>query len=133
MIPAPPPPVLRVARPTAEIDRLLPFYRDGLGLMLLARFADHDGFDGAILGHPQAPWHLELTTHPDHPPPPAWHGDDLLVLYLPDEAGWRDACARLGALAPEVAPLNPYWARRGRTYADPDGRRTVLWRGGWAL
>ena len=39
-------PILRVARPTDDLERLLPFYRDGLGLGVLFRFADHDGFDG---------------------------------------------------------------------------------------
>ena len=38
---------LRVARPTDDIETLLPFYRDGLGLAVLARFEDHEGFDGA--------------------------------------------------------------------------------------
>ena len=37
---------LRIARPSDDIDALLPFYRDGLGLDLLYRFEDHEGFDG---------------------------------------------------------------------------------------
>ncbi|MBM2577253.1 VOC family protein [Jannaschia sp. Os4] len=125
-------PVLRVARPTDDIARCLPFYVDGLGLEVLARFEDHAGFDGVVLGHPNAPWHLELTTHPDHPAPVAWSADDLLVLYLPDGGAWRAACARLQAAGHgPVAPLNPYWAARGRTYADPDGRRVVLQNADW--
>ncbi len=34
---------LRVARPTDDVDSLLRFYRDGLGLNELGRFTDHDG------------------------------------------------------------------------------------------
>ena len=59
-------PILRVARPTDDIDALLPFYRDGLGLCVLYRFEDHDGFDGAMLGHEKAPWHLEFTRARGH-------------------------------------------------------------------
>jgi len=36
-------PILRVARPSDDLDRLLPFYADGLGLEILYRFEDHDG------------------------------------------------------------------------------------------
>ena len=65
--------VLRVARPTDDIDALLPFYETGLGLTVLYRFEDHDGFDGVMLGHAQAPWHFEFTrargTGPAGPPP----------------------------------------------------------------
>lgn len=40
--------MLRVARPSDDLERLLPFYRDGLGLRILYRFEDHDGFDGIM-------------------------------------------------------------------------------------
>ncbi len=45
-----PVPKLRVARPTDNLDRLIRFYRDGLGLQILYRFENHDGFDGVMLG-----------------------------------------------------------------------------------
>jgi len=124
-------PILRVARPTRDIARLIPFYRDGLGLRVLAEFTDHDGFDGAVLGHPNAPWHLEFTRHPDHPPGRP-DPENQLVLYLPDRLDWQAACARLDAIAaPVVAASNPYWDAHGRTYRDPDGWRTVLARRDW--
>ena len=44
---------LRVARPT-----------DDLGFAELYRFADHDGFDGVMLGTPGAPYHLENAAWP---------------------------------------------------------------------
>jgi len=50
-------PKLRVARPTDNIEALIPFYRDGLGLDVLWRFKDHDGFDGVMLGLAGAPYH----------------------------------------------------------------------------
>jgi hypothetical protein len=39
-----PVPVLRVARPSGDLQPFLKFYRDGLGLALLYRFEDHDGY-----------------------------------------------------------------------------------------
>jgi len=48
------PPILRVARPSDDLDRLLIFYRDGLGLDVLFRFEDHQGFDGVMLGRLRA-------------------------------------------------------------------------------
>ena len=41
--------ILRVVRPTDQMDAVVAFYRDGLGFPELTRFSDHDGFDGAIL------------------------------------------------------------------------------------
>lgn len=43
-------PHLRVARATDDLEALLRFYRDGLGLTVLGSFADHAGFDGVMLG-----------------------------------------------------------------------------------
>jgi hypothetical protein len=48
-------PILRVARPTDDLAALCRFYCDGLGLQQLAAFSAHNGFDGLMLGHPQAP------------------------------------------------------------------------------
>ena len=45
-----PVPILRVARPSDNLDALLRFYEQGLGLTLLYRFEDHEGFDGIVLG-----------------------------------------------------------------------------------
>src|SRR4051812_47732127 len=56
-------PILRIARRTSSIDRLLPFYIDALGFALLSRFNDHDGYDGVIIGHQYAPCHMEFTQH----------------------------------------------------------------------
>ena len=37
---------LRIARPTAQLDRIARMYREGLELEQLGGFEDHDGFDG---------------------------------------------------------------------------------------
>ena len=46
---------LRVARPSDDLDALIPFYKQGLGLEILYCFKDHVGFDGIILGAEGAP------------------------------------------------------------------------------
>ena len=125
-------PILRVARPTDNLPALLRFYCDGLGLEQLYVFADHDGFSGLMLGHPQAPYHLEFTHQPGHTVGRAPTEDNLLVFYLPDTAAWQAAVQRMAAagFAP-VPAYNPYWDELGRTYEDPDGYRVVLQRAAW--
>jgi len=125
-------PILRVARPSDDIDALLPFYRDGLGFEVIGDFRDHDGFDGIMLGRAGAPWHLEFTRKRGHAVGRAPSEDNLLVLYLPDRAAWEAAVARMAAagFAP-VPAFNPYWDRDGRTFEDPDGYRVVLQNRAW--
>jgi catechol 2,3-dioxygenase-like lactoylglutathione lyase family enzyme len=124
-------PVLRVARPSNDLDALLRFYRQGLGLELLDRFADHDGFDGIMLGRAGAPYHFEFTRARGHPAR-APTQDNLLVFYLPDAEEWRAAVQRMrdAGFAP-VAAFNPYWDRGGITFEDADGYRVVLYHGAW--
>jgi hypothetical protein len=125
-------PILRVARPTDRLSEVVPFYRDGLGFTLLSSFEGHDDFDGAILGHPAAPWHLEFTHHRGTTVGRAPSQDHLLVLYLPERADWEAACARIEAFgATPVPSYNPWWDTDGRTYEDPDGYRVVLENATW--
>ena len=125
-------PVLRVARPSDDIDALLPFYCNGLGLSVLYRFEDHDGFDGVMLGHEKAPYHFEFTRARGHTAGRAPTADNLVVFYLPDADEWQAAVERMRAagFAP-VAAFNPYWDRDGLTFEDPDGYRVVLQRMAW--
>src|ERR1700754_2449513 len=105
-------PVLRVARPSDDIDALLPFYRDGLGLTVLYRFEDHDGFDGVMLGHERAPYHFEFTHARGHTAGRAPTPDNLLLFYFPDEADWRSAVEAMRAAGFHPVPaFNPYWDR----------------------
>jgi catechol 2,3-dioxygenase-like lactoylglutathione lyase family enzyme len=126
-------PILRVARPTDDIDALLAFYRDGLGLEVLYRFEAHDGFDGVMLGGRGAPWHLEFTRAHGHAAGRAPTKDNLLVLYLPDRAQWEAAVQRMRDAGHAPVPaFNPYWDREGVTFEDPDGYRVVLQNGAWS-
>jgi len=127
-------PILRVARPSDDLEAVVGFYRDGLGLQVLDRFADHNGFDGVMLGRAGAPYHLEFTRAHGHAAGKAPTPDNLLVFYFPDPEAWRSAVDRMRAagFAP-VASFNPYWDRAGATFEDPDGYRVVLQRGAWRL
>lgn len=123
---------LRIARPTDRLETLGRFYREGLGFEELARFQDHDGFDGLVLGHPHAPYHLEFTHARGVTAGAAPGPEHLLVFYLPERADWLMAVNRLQAVAgPPKPAFNPYWDRDGLTFEDPDGYRIVLQNAAW--
>jgi catechol 2,3-dioxygenase-like lactoylglutathione lyase family enzyme len=119
---------VRIARQTGQLDEVVAFYRDGLGLPELTRFVDHDGYSGVMLDLPGTGAHLEFTAT-EHVVPPTPHVEDLLVLYV----GHRKEVDRLIARA-GVSPVpsaNPYWDRVGVTIPDPDGCRVVLVAESW--
>ena len=125
-------PILRVARPSDDLEALLQFYRQGLGFALLYRFEDHDGFDGIMLGHEQAPYHFEFTRARGHVAGRAPTPDNLLVFYFPDAEEWQAAVGRMrGAGFAPVPAFNPYWDREGVTFEDPDGYRVVFQKAAW--
>ncbi|MGN2244532.1 VOC family protein [Frateuria sp. GZRR33] len=125
-------PVMRVARACRDIDAIGAQYVGGLGLEVLSTFRGHDGFDGVILGHPKGAYHLEFIHDHGAPPAPSPPEEQLLVFYLEDEEGWAARCrAMLAAGFTVVQNANPFWERNGRTFADAEGGRVVLHRGGW--
>ncbi|AMV28018.1 Glyoxalase-like domain protein [Gemmata sp. SH-PL17] len=123
---------LRIARPTDQLEAVVQFYRDGLGFEVIGEFRDHDGFDGIMLGHRGAAYHLEFTHKRGHSVGKAPTDDNLLVFYLPDRDEWLRAIARLQVAGHEpVESFNPYWDKSGKTFADPDGYRVVLQHADW--
>ncbi len=114
---------VRIARHTERLDEVVRFYRDGLGLVEIGGFSDHDGYDGVFLEVPGTDAHLELTSGGGHGAP-APHPESLLVLYLGDRRAVDAVARRLGT--DPVAPANPYWAEHGVTFLDPDGFGVVL-------
>jgi catechol 2,3-dioxygenase-like lactoylglutathione lyase family enzyme len=119
--------VLRVARPTDNLDALVQFYQGGLGLKVLARFENHDGFDGVVLGEQGARYHFEFTKARDHKAGRAPTEDNLIVFYIPDFSAWSDRVELMKIAGFEPIPaFNPYWDRSGATFEDPDGYRVVL-------
>src|SRR5579863_2901287 len=125
-------PVLRVVRPSDNLEALLRFYREGHGLTLLYRFDDHDWFSGIMLGGEHAPYHFAFTRARGHVAGRAPTRDNLLVFFLPDAEEWRAAVQRMRDTGFEPVPsFNPYWDRDGVTFEDPDGYRVVLQREAW--
>ncbi|WP_425618159.1 VOC family protein [Anatilimnocola sp. NA78] len=123
---------LRVARPSDKLAAVVEFYRAGLGFAVLGEFTDHAGFDGVMLGHPGASYHLEFTRKAGHPAGKAPTEDNLLVFYIPDRAEWLQAVERMARCGYQpVKSFNPYWDQRGRTFEDADGYRVVLQQAVW--
>ena len=107
-------------------------YSNGLGFQILSEFADHDGFDGIILGHPKWPYHIEFTSKKGHPAGLAPDRDHLLVFYIPEKQEWTELCGQMKAAGfVEVSSFNPYWDVSGKTFEDVDGYRVVLQNGTW--
>ncbi len=117
----------RIARPVTDLSRAEVMYRDGLGLVRLGQFHDHEGFDGVMLGNPGGVYHFEFTHCRSRPLEPTPTPEDLLVFYVPDREGWLARCEAMEAAGfKEVTPLNPYWKRSGRTFEDADAYRVVI-------
>ncbi|MEU0072837.1 VOC family protein [Streptomyces sp. NPDC006332] len=119
---------VRFARPTAKYDEVLVFYRDVVGLPILAEWRGHHGYDGVVLGLPGAPVHMELLQHGIPPRIPEPHPENQLVLYLRGPEAVAAASRRLTERGHSPVPAaNPYWPERGAvTFEDPDGWLLVL-------
>ena len=123
---------LRIARPVSNLTRTERMYCGALQLTVLARFQNHQGFDGVMLGSAGMDYHFEFTHCSEHPVAPSPTKEDLLVFYIPDRHEWKSSCDRAvqnGFLL--VTSFNPYWDVSGRTFEDPDGYRIVLQNAAW--
>jgi len=123
---------IRIARPTDNLSVISEMYQKGLGFEILAKFENHEGFDGVILGNPNENYHLEFTHHRGITVGGAPTDDNLLAFYLTDIGKWEKSCVQLelsGFI--QVASYNPYWDAHGKTYRDIDGYRVVLQNSEW--
>ncbi|WP_259068299.1 VOC family protein [Mucilaginibacter sp. X4EP1] len=117
---------LRIARYTTNLNRMIDFYGRILGLKILGEFKDHQQYDGVFLGIPGESWHLEFTVS-GHPPLHQPDADDLLVFYTATVNEFTALKNKLIANGVKnVPPTNPYWAKNGITFQDPDGFRIVI-------
>lgn len=100
-------------RPTSRPEDCRYFYEDLLGLPLLP------GPDGLTVTLPAQRGLIRLEPMASAPVPTI---EDMLVFYFADPAA-RDQLAELllDAGAPPVRPDNPWWHRRAKCLADPDG------------
>jgi hypothetical protein len=123
---------LRIARPVSILNRSTAMYKAALGFQEVGAFNDHDGFDGVMLALPGKDFHFEFTHCRTRPVKPAPTPEDLLVFYLPDAATAARTCEAMRESGfVEVAPFNPYWSQKGRTFEDPDGYRVVVQNASW--
>ncbi|MBE9010223.1 VOC family protein [Pseudanabaenaceae cyanobacterium LEGE 13415] len=123
---------VRIARPTDRLDQVVKFYTDGLGLQILDRFENHQGFDGVMVGIPGELYHFEFTQQQEHRVGRAPTQDNLIVFYLPEQQDWQRTIEQMKATGYEpVKSYNPYWDRDGVTFEDPDGYRVVLQNASW--
>lgn len=117
---------LRIARHTTNLQAITNFYVNVLGLKVIGKFEDHNGYNGVFIGLPNTGWHLEFTTSahaPQHQP----DEDDLLVFYqeTAEECEVMKQNFKDHNIVPVVAK-NPYWNENGTTYPDPDGYNVVI-------
>lgn len=126
--------VLRIARPTNFLEVISNMYKNGLQLEELARFKDHAGFDGVILGKKNSPYHFEFTNHKKSTVENNPNEDNLIVFYIEDQSEWQALCkTMLTAGFKNVKSFNPYWDNSGKTFEDPEGYRVVLQNKSWDI
>lgn len=125
--------IVRIARPTDNLDAISEMYVAGLGFKVLGKFENHEGFNGVIIGHERHSFHLEFTHHIGTKVGRAPTQDNLLVFYVPNEDEWRNSCAQIKLAGFKlVASYNPYWEKLGNTFEDLDGYRVVLHNSEWS-
>lgn len=126
-------PKVRLSRPTNNLERVLHFYRDGLGFEVLDRYEAQQGWDGLILGHRDWPYQLEFSRRRDGGVvPPAPTTEHFLVFCLEESESWEGMMKSLfEAGFTQVTPPQLYADSGVATYEDPDGYRVVLVQGRW--
>ena len=117
---------IRIARHTNQLERMLHFYQQIIGLEKLGSFSNHEGYDGVFLGIPGVPWHLEFTTsstaaehHEDE--------DDFLVFYVKDQNEFDQFLQKFkDKNIPLLKAKNPYWNKYGIVIKDPDNFKIIV-------
>jgi hypothetical protein len=117
---------IRLARHTADLQRLETFYTKVIGLQKLGGFQNHNGYNGIFLGQQNLSWHLEFTSSGDAPVS-RFDDDDLLVFYVNSVIEFDEIRnSILKQNIPAIVPKNPYWQSNGFMIADPDGYKIVF-------
>ncbi len=100
---------VRFARPTANYDEVMVFYRDIVGLPVLAQWRNHSGYDGVVFGLPGAAVHMELLQSSESLDLPEPDLENQLVLYLNGPVALAAACGRFAEYDQSpVTATNPY-------------------------
>ena len=116
----------RYSRHTSDLQRIVKFYTEIVGLERLGGFENHDDYDGLFLRLPGQSWHLEFTSSKSKPNN-KFDDDDILVFYLNSETELLGVGSRIekGKILLEE-PKNPYWNKNGIMISDPDGFKIIF-------
>lgn len=118
--------IFRIARHTNNLEPLINFYTNYLGLELLGNFKNHNLYDGVFLGKKNLDWHLEFTIS-DEKANHIFDEDDLIVFYIDNKEEFEKIISKFKENnIQEVKPKNPYWEQNGKMYLDPDGYRIII-------
>ena len=119
--------VMRVGRPTDNLEEITKMYVDGLGFEVIGGFDNHGDFSGRMVGHPKHHYHLEFTTHINEKAGQAPSLENLLVFYIPNDKEYEQAINRISKSGfKKVKSFNPYWKGSAQTFEDLDGYRVVI-------
>src|ERR687885_610899 len=99
---------LRIARHTERLPELVAFYRDGIGLVEIGTFEDHDGFRVVLVPEP---WRAEAPTG--------------AAVAVTEHVGSRVALRALFELAEDSADELDRYIDAGRLIVASDGPRIV--------
>jgi len=121
--------IFRVARHTNDIEKMVQFYTTILGLEVIGRFNNHEGYDGVMLGLQDLDWHLEFTCCPeeDFHVNPSSQEDDLIVFYPRFASQMKVIEENIDIHRLEIfTAKNPYWHRNGILIKDPDNYPIII-------
>ena len=118
--------ILRVARHTNNLEKIIEFYTKVLSLDVLGLFKDHAGYDGVFIGKNEFDWHLEFTSSTEK----ANHSfdeDDNLVFYPATEDSFQKIKENIKKQrVVTYKAKNPYWNDKGILIKDPDGFNIII-------
>lgn len=119
--------VMRVGRPTDNLEEITKMYVEGLGFEVIGGFDGHGDFSGRMVGHPKHYYHLEFTSHITEKAGRAPSLENLLVFYVPNDAEYDAAINSISNSGfKKVKSFNPYWDGAAQTFEDLDGYRVVI-------
>ena len=111
----------RYARHTNNLEPLIEFYTEIVGLEKLGEFKNHSSYNGVFLGLPELDWHIEFTQSNEtvnHKP----DEDDLLVFYIKSDKELEVISKKIKKAGIQIInSKNPFWNENGIEIKDPDG------------
>ena len=118
--------ILRVARHTDNLEKVISFYIEIMGLEIMGDFKNHDGYDGVLIGKPNWDWHLEFTISQENPNH-IFDEDDILVFYPKTKAELDSIMNKIHENNFEIKKSkNPYWNINGILIKDYDNHNVII-------